>query len=173
MAAVLSKEQAEVVAEMLEDGQSLTDVKRYLNVAPSSVHSLIAHCVFLPADKRTPEQEIIRETILYVLLGEGVVKKALKAVSETDEKRSLKVTTIMGLTGAEKKLLEKQGHADFVEFCKTAEAILKVEETKDTIPPDRKILEKLIELVKTKVSVSDMATEIVDFSPPHPDTPEV
>ena len=169
-----TKRQAEDMAEMIEDGKSLSDIRMYLKTnEASSLHSLIAHCIFLSVDKRSPEQETIRAAILDALLGESVLRKALKAVSQDMVKRSTKVTTLSALSATEKKTLEKQGYTDFIEDSDMAAVILKVEETKETIPPDMKLLEKLLGLVDGSGSVDDVAKQLAAFSPPHPDTPEV
>ena len=180
MASKITKEDVKDIVEMLEDGKGLEDIHRFLttrkkvkNFPVAVIHSLITHSILCPAEHRTPEQQQIRDTLLNVLLGESVVKKALRAVSETTEKRSLKVTTLSNLTATEKKSLEKLGYADFVEESEMAAVILKVEDTKEIIPPDLKLLEKLLGLVEGNTSIEDIAKQITPFSPPDPMTPDV
>ena len=165
MVATLTKKEAEDIVKMLDDGKTLTEAIGTLKIAASKVHSFVANCIFLPVGKRTPEQEIFRDKILDVLLSESILKRALQAVSEITEKRSIKVTTLLNLSKAERESLEKQGYADFVEECDDAVVTLKVEETKEIIPPNIKLLEKLVGLAEGTVSAKDIFKQLTPFSP--------
>ena len=173
MALNLTKSQVEDLAGMLEEGTTIKDLMKFFKCSAIEVYSFISSSILFLSDKRTPEHQLLREKILDILLGESVLKKALRVVSETAEKRSLKVTTLLNLTPAEKAELEKQGHANFIKEFKGSAVTLKVEETIDTIPPDLKILEKLLGLVEGNVSVEEVAKQITNFSEPDPATPEV
>ena len=172
-----TKAQAEEIIELFDEGKDLSEVisifRKKVKCSPSGIHSFIANSIFLSAEKRTREHQMVRDKLLDVLLGESVLKQALRAASETTESREIKVTTLINLTKAEQKLLEKQGYVDFVEEMEDAGVTLKIEETKETILPDKKILEKLLGLVEGNVSVEEIAKEITPFSDPDPATPEV
>ena len=158
---------------MLGEGSTTKEMMDALKCTASQIHSFVFHTIFLTAEDRSPEQKILRERILEILLAETVLAKALRAVSETVEKRSLKVTTLLNLSKSEQAALEKQGYADFIEEFDDAAITLKVEETKEIIPPDLKILEKLLGYVEGNASIEDVAKGITPFSPPAPETPEV
>ena len=172
-----TKAQAEEIIEMFDDGKDLSEVialfRKKVKCSPSGIHAFIANSIFLSAEKRTKEHQMVRDKLLDVLLAESVLKQALRAASETKESRKIKVRRLVNLSKAEEKLLEKQGYVDFVEELDDAGVTLDIEETKETILPDKKILEKLLGLVEGTVSVEDIAKEITPFSDPDPATPEV
>ena len=169
----LTKGLAEDIKEMLEDGKSVEQVYHDLNIHHQAIYSWIADAIFSPHDKRKPEIQILRDAFLNMLLGETVIAQALKVATQTQEKHSLKVTTLINLSKGEIEALEKKGHLDFIEEFEGSPVTLKVEETREMIPAQISILEKLMKFVEGDVSVDKLVNQLTPFAAPDDRLPEV
>ena len=166
----LTKQQAEDIAEMLGDRKEMDHIYKTLDIPHARFVRYISESVFFSAEACYPTLETLRKAILDVLLRDHIIKTVLRVI-ETPNK-TIKVTSLLNLSTAEKKALEKQGYVEFIKAFEGARVTLKVEETEEVLPPIS-LLEKLMKLVESDVSVEDVKQKLMPFNPVHPDTPEV
>ena len=166
----LTKQQAEDIAEMLGERKEMDDIYKKLGIPHARFVRYISESVFFSAEARYPALETLRKAILDVMLRDHIIKTVLRVI-ETPNK-TIKVTSLINLSTAEEKALQKRGHIEFLREYEDARLTLKVEEREEALPPIS-LLEKLMKLVESDVTVEDLKQDFVDFHPPHPDLPEV
>lgn len=160
-----TKQIANQIAQMLHDGHTEKEIRDELLIHNNDMWKWTALSVFGLPDTRTPEEEILRDAIFDVMLGETLLKRVLEVSSDTTEKRILKVTTLLNLTSTEAAALERKGNKRFVEEFDGSAVNLKVEETIETIPPAISLLEKLLKLAEGNVSVQNALKQLTPFNP--------
>lgn len=164
-----TKQIANQIAHFLHDGKTEDEIRAELELNNNDFWKWTALAVFGLPDTRTPEEEILRDAIFDVMLGETLLKRVLEVSTDTTEKRIMKVTTLLNLTGPEAAALERKGNKRFVEEFEGSAVNLKVEETIETIPPAISLLEKLLKLAEGNVSVQNALKQLTPFNPIDPE----
>ena len=164
-----TKQLANQIAQLLHDGKTEKEIRDELLIHNNDLWKWTSLAVFGLPDKRTPEEQIFRDAIFDVILGETLLKRVLEVSSETTEKRVLKITTLLNLTSSEASALERKGNKRFVEEFDGSAVNLKVEETIETIPPAVSLLEKLLKLAEGNVSVQNALKQLTPFNPIDPE----
>jgi len=159
----LTKQLASQISEMLHSGKTELEIRKILDLNNQNLWQWITLAVFGLPDQRTPELEILRDAIFDALLGETLLRKVLEASSETLEKKTKKVTTLLNLTKTEAAALERKGNATFVEEFEGSAVTLKVEETIEIIPPAVSLLEKLMKIAEGNASVKNAVLHLTPF----------
>ena len=169
----LTKELAEEIVELFKEGCVDFEVCKRLGLSHSVFLEWVLEAFFGKPKNRSVEQKILRDGFFDVMLSDIVLRQALMAISQTQEKRTRKVTRLLNLTASDLKALERNGNAEFLEAYEGAVAILKIEETEDVSPPSEKLIEKLLSLVEGGVSVDEIVADITPFNPPSDELEEV
>ena len=179
----LSKSLADDICEMISEGMDSVEIVTTLNIHNTSYFSWVTLAVNGDLDNLRPEMEPLKAELQKI--GDAIwqrkkafqiIQLAIDAVSKTlaiTEKITLKETTVHALTKQEHQALERMGYHDFLEYLKDAEVILKIEKSREQVPPSTSLIEKLLKYADDEKSIQELKQQILDFAPTSPDLPDV